>query len=140
MITLNKNSQSKMICSRTNVNAPLYNVSQIGGKTLLNVNRTKIEMLMRVPNTFDLTPLLFSGKRIKTFLKDYDFFDKFSTQYNFLLVDGQHCFLAIMGAIYQNLILRFYNLSLEHKLMLKNHMYKNIRMKANLISLCLNKH
>ena len=137
---LNKTSLSKIVCGKTNVNAPLYNVTQVGGKMLLNVNRTKIEMLMKVPNTYDFTPLLYSGKRIDTFVKDYEFFSKFSTQYPFLLVEGQAYFLAIMRTIYENLIIRFHNLSLEHKLMLKHHMYKNIRMKANLISLCLNKH
>lgn len=137
---LNKTSISKIDFGKTNVDAPLYNVTQVGGKMLLNVNRTKIEMLMKVPNTYDFTPLLYSGKRIDTFVKDYEFFSKFSTQYPFLLVEGQAYFLAIMRTIYENLIIRFHNFSLEHKLMLKHHMYKNIRMKANLISLCLNKH
>lgn len=101
---MKRTSKNDMAGNGTNVNAPLYSVALIDGKMLLNVNRTKIEMLMKVPNTYDFSSLLNSGKKIDKFVRDYCFFNKFAQQYPFLLVEGQAYILAMMRTIHENLI------------------------------------
>ncbi len=64
LILLKRTSKNDMAGKGTNVNAPLYSVAMINGRVLLSVNRTKIQWLMKIPNTNDFSNLLNSSKKI----------------------------------------------------------------------------